>query len=103
MFLCSKTEFKDFFGNKKLKNGEFLPNDEKKYDLLMDGDKPEGGKWSFDAENRKKLPKNIEIPVLPKLKTADFESELKKQLNQNLPIILENWKKFGFQLTDQIL
>ena len=29
---------------------------------------PEGGKWSFDEENRKKLPKSIEIPALLKLK-----------------------------------
>ena len=78
MFLCSKTEFKDFFGNKSLRMVSFYQMMRKKYDLLMDGDKPEGGKWSFDAENRKKLPKNIEIPVLPKLKTADFGSELKK-------------------------
>ena len=80
MFLCSKTEFKDFFGNKSLRMVSFYQMMRKKYDLLMDGDKPEGGKWSFDAENRKKLPKNIEIPVLPKLNTADFESELKKTI-----------------------
>ena len=80
MFLCSKTEFKDFFGNKSLKMVSFYQMMRKKYDLLMDGDKPEGGKWSFDAENRKKLPKNIEIPVLPKLKTTDFESELKQTI-----------------------
>ena len=80
MFLCSKTEFKDFFGNKSLRMVSFYQMMRKKYDLLMDGDKPEGGKWSFDAENRKKLPKNIEIPVLPKLKTTDFESELKQTI-----------------------
>jgi len=80
MFLCSKREFKDFFGNKSLRMVSFYQMMRKKYDLLMDGDKPEGGKWSFDAENRKKLPKNIEIPVLPKLKSADFESELKQTI-----------------------
>ncbi|MDV7399832.1 cryptochrome/photolyase family protein, partial [Arthrospira platensis SPKY1] len=26
--------------------------------FLMDGDKPVGGAWNFDKENRKKLPKN---------------------------------------------
>ena len=80
MFLCSKTEFKDFFGNKSLRMVSFYQMMRKKYDLLMDGDKPEGGKWSFDAENRKKLPKNIEIPVLPKLKTAGFVSELRQTI-----------------------
>ena len=30
--------------------------------LLMDGKKPSGGKWNFDAENRKKLPRNQKPP-----------------------------------------
>ena len=27
---------------------------------------PIGGKWSFDEENRKKIPKNIQLPEKPK-------------------------------------
>lgn len=35
----------------------------KRLGLLLESDsQPLGGKWSFDSENRKKLPKNIEIP-----------------------------------------
>lgn len=33
--------------------------------LITDEGKPIGGKWSFDAENREKFPKNGAIPVLP--------------------------------------
>ena len=96
MFLCSKTEFKDFFGNKSLRMASFYQMMRKKYDLLMDGDKPEGGKWSFDAENRKKLPKNIEIPVLPKLKTTDFESELKQTIESKFTNHPGNLEKVWF-------
>ena len=32
--------------------------------LLMDGKNPVGGKWNFDAENRKKLPKGLAAPAL---------------------------------------
>ena len=36
-----------------------------RHNILMDCDgKPIGGKWSFDTENRKKLPANIKIPVV---------------------------------------
>ena len=42
--------------------------------------KPVGGKWSFDEENRKKLPKTIEIPALLKLKQLDYEEKLKNQI-----------------------
>ena len=30
--------------------------------LLMDGDQPEGGRWNYDAENRKKLAKGVIPP-----------------------------------------
>jgi deoxyribodipyrimidine photolyase-related protein len=31
-------------------------------DLLMEGDEPAGGRWNFDAENRKKLPREDQPP-----------------------------------------
>ena len=34
---------------------------------MDDEGKPEGGKWSFDLENRKKLPKGIQIPAIIKI------------------------------------
>lgn len=30
--------------------------------LLMEGDKPVGGQWNYDAENRKALPKGTRLP-----------------------------------------
>lgn len=30
--------------------------------ILMDGNKPTGGQWSFDSDNRSKLPKTIALP-----------------------------------------
>jgi deoxyribodipyrimidine photolyase-related protein len=32
------------------------------HDVLMEGDQPAGGKWNFDAENRKSLPKGVTPP-----------------------------------------
>ena len=38
----------------------------KRLDILIDGDGgPVGGRWSFDAENRKSLPKKVDPPGLP--------------------------------------
>jgi deoxyribodipyrimidine photolyase-related protein len=31
--------------------------------ILLEDDKPLGGKWSFDSDNRSKLPKNISLPA----------------------------------------
>ncbi len=41
--------------------------------ILMDGGKPAGRRWNFDADNRKALPKKgVEIPPLPKLDHDDI-------------------------------
>ena len=44
---------------------EFYKNMRRKYNILMDGDKPVDGKWTFDKMNRLPLPikSNIKIPI----------------------------------------
>ena len=35
------------------------------HDILMNKDgTPKGGKWSFDTENREKIPENVKIPTI---------------------------------------
>lgn len=48
----------------------------KRLNILVDEDnKPTGGKWSFDTENRKKLPKNIIIPNTFEIQENQFIKE----------------------------
>lgn len=47
----------------------------KKLEILINNNKPEGGKWSFDEENRQKLPKNIKLPLFPKIINNKFTKE----------------------------
>lgn len=35
------------------------------FEVLMDGNDPEGGEWNYDKLNRKPLPKNIDLPTMP--------------------------------------
>lgn len=38
----------------------------KRTGILMDAGQPEGGKWNYDSENQKPLPKaGLVIPALP--------------------------------------
>lgn len=48
--------------------------------LLMNGDQPQGGKWSFDAENRKKVPKKLldSIPPLLHLQRDRVDEEARE-------------------------
>ena len=63
MFLYSRNEFSDFFsGKRKPLMASFYKYSRRKNNILMNEDKPVGNKWSFDEDNRKKLPKDINIP-----------------------------------------
>jgi deoxyribodipyrimidine photolyase-related protein len=67
-FLTSKKEFEDYLGSKKLKRllmNDFYIWQRRRLNLLLDADKnPLGGLWSYDEQNRKKLPKTKEIPSI---------------------------------------
>lgn len=64
-FLSKRMEVADTFKGKKTFLLEtFYRNMRKKYNILMesDGKTPLTGQWNYDKENRKKLPKKINIP-----------------------------------------
>jgi len=54
-FLTSRDHVKDFFKDKKQwRMEEFYRHMRKKYSILLKDDKPIGGKWNYDADNRKR-------------------------------------------------
>lgn len=62
-FLCSHNEFESWAsGRKELRMKYFYREMRKKYNILMDGDKPEGGKWNYDSENRKPPRTGLNVP-----------------------------------------
>jgi deoxyribodipyrimidine photolyase-related protein len=65
-FLTDLGSFGDYAsGKKKWHFTDFYMSQRKRLSILLDEDgRPEGGKWSFDTENRKKLPKGLQIPSI---------------------------------------
>lgn len=62
-FLCSPSEFQDWAtGRKQLRMEYFYRTLRRKYDVLMLGDKPEGGAWNYDKENRSPPKKGLNTP-----------------------------------------
>lgn len=58
-FLTTRNFLENFFKGKKTYLMEsFYRQMRKDYDIMMEGNQPAGGKWNYDASNRKKLPKN---------------------------------------------
>ncbi len=62
-FLCSRAEFAAWAeGRRELRMEFFYRDMRRRTGLLMDGDKPVGGRWNFDPENRKRPPKGLRPP-----------------------------------------
>lgn len=64
-FFTERTEVFNYFKGKKTMVMEgFYRSMRKKHNLLMNGDEPTTGQWNYDADNRKKLPKDHK-PIEP--------------------------------------
>ena len=62
-FLASRAEFEEWAsGRKSLRMEYFYREMRRKTGWLMDGDKPRGGRWNYDSENRKSLPRDLAMP-----------------------------------------
>lgn len=62
-FLSTFEEFSNWAQQRKQLRMEYFYRDmRKKYNILMDGDKPIGGKWNYDASNRKPPKVGLKIP-----------------------------------------
>jgi len=55
----------------------------KRLKVLVEGDKPVGGKWSFDPENRRKIPKDLQLPKHLSSKPDSFIEEAKKYVENH--------------------
>jgi len=57
-FLCHPDDFAKFLGTRaKVKMEDFYRWQRRRYEYLMDGDEPAGGRWNFDEDNRLPPPK----------------------------------------------
>ncbi len=62
-YLCSRGDFANWADGKRQLRMEFFYRDmRKRHGLLMDGDKPVGGAWNLDKENRKAMPRRLRPP-----------------------------------------
>lgn len=72
----------------------------KKYSLLMDGDKPLGGKWNFDKENQKSISKLKESPKpRQKLKSDEITISTMVDVENCFPDSVGNLESFNWAVT----
>ena len=63
-FLCSHEDFRGWAeGRKALRMEYFYREMRRKTGLLMEDGEPAGGKWNYDAENRRPAKASLSVPV----------------------------------------
>ncbi len=61
-FLTARDELGRLFGQRSYLMETFYRNIRRRYNILLEDGRPTGGQWNFDAENRKKMPKDHRPP-----------------------------------------
>ncbi len=84
-FYIQNNDIQEFFGEKKqYKMADFYQWQRERFNILIDNNfRPKGGKWSYDAENRKKLPNDVVLPGIPAFGDSKHVSEALKFVGEH--------------------
>jgi deoxyribodipyrimidine photolyase-related protein len=63
MFLTSRALLREWFAGHRARMASFYAWQRVRLDVLVDGRQPVGGRWSFDTENRRRLPRGYAVPA----------------------------------------
>lgn len=86
-------------GKKQLRMEFFYREMRRETGYLMDGDKPEGGQWNFDKENRRKLPKDVVLPDRLSFAPDAITLEVVALVRDRFPNNFGDLEPFGMPVT----
>lgn len=101
-FLTSTEKLKEYFESQKHHyfHKNFYKWQRKRLDILVDKDgNPEGGKWSFDTENREAIPEGTHVPEIKAFGKNRYVSEAINYVQKQFP---ENWGYANIKVTESI-
>lgn len=86
-FLTPLAEIEEFCRNRRRYFfTDFYIRQRKRLRILLEDDgSPTGGKWSFDPDNRKKLPKHLPIPAAPAVASSARLREVVQSIRDEFP------------------
>ena len=87
MFTCSREAFATYAaGKSRMLMGDFYKWQRRRLGILVDRNgEPRGGRWSFDADNRKRLPRNITPPAIDWPVATDHVTDVIEIVAQEFP------------------
>jgi deoxyribodipyrimidine photolyase-related protein len=105
LFITTREDLDSFFlpileKNKKLIMKSFYEWQRKRLNILLEKDgTPVGGKWSYDEDNRKKIPSGLELPLSPNKNLGSEISEAKKYIELHFTENYGNTESFFYPTT----
>ncbi|MDX2235759.1 MAG: cryptochrome/photolyase family protein [Hyphomonadaceae bacterium] len=99
-FYASIDDFRRWAGDKTQYRLEYFYRTlRRRYGVLMDGEEPEGGRWNFDAENRKPWPKKRAPPRRPRFAPDAVTRDVLALVAARFPDHFGDLEDFGWAVT----
>lgn len=99
-FLCTTEAFRQWAdGRKQLRMEYFYREMRRRHNILMDDDEPVGGKWNYDADNRKPPKAGLDIPETYMSKPDSITEEVLKLVDNEFDDHFGDLKPFHFAVT----
>jgi len=99
-FLCARGRFAAWAAGKRQLRMEFFYREMRRATgLLMDGDEPAGGRWNFDAENRKPPRRGMAVPDVARFAPDAVTGEVLALVERRFPERFGDVRPFWFAVT----
>lgn len=100
-FLCSIDEFREWAEGRKRLTMEYFYREMRKRTgwLMTDDGEPEGGDWNYDKANRKRIPKDLEIPRRDRFTPDEITGQVIELVNDRFSDHFGDLDDFGWAVT----
>lgn len=99
-FLYTPEEFREWADSRKQLRMEYFYHEvRKRYNIFMNGNEPEGGKWNYDIENRKTPSLDLSIPKTYQSQPDNITLEVIELVNKYFPNHFGDLYPFYFAVT----
>lgn len=83
-FVTTPQQLDEYFADNKYFQTDFYIWQRKRLRILLENDdSPVGGKWTYDSDNRKKLPKDVQLPDAPSPTENDYVREARDYVEEH--------------------
>lgn len=101
-FLATQEEFKEWASSRKtLRMEYFYRTMRKKHNVLMKDDKPLGGEWNYDQQNRQPPKANLQVPPPFKIKPDEITNEIIDLVTRKFKTHFGDIEPFHYAVTRQ--